>query len=155
MIYLNEDSVEPSIQVLREPSLWSPSGVKRSTLFLIIHQDLFFIYLYIYFPGARSVKSLSMDATFSCPVSIIKPLFTLTPFNILSPLLSTPYLPSGQRYVFQHLFPSPQCCSQANKPVNNLPPGFLAGSSEPGRRRRRQLRPALSGRSPFPSQPVI
>lgn len=49
MIYLNEDSVEPSIQVLREPSLWSPSGVKRSTLFLIIHQDLFlFIYIFIF-----------------------------------------------------------------------------------------------------------
>lgn len=34
--------------------------------------------------------------------------------------------------VFQHLLPSPQSSSEANKLVNNLPPGFLAGSFEPG-----------------------
>lgn len=96
MIYLNEGSVEPSIQVLRKSSLWSRSGIKRSTLFLINHQDVFFYF----FSQARSVKSLSVDATFSCPIGIITTLFTLTPFNIFSPLLSASYLPSGQRYVF-------------------------------------------------------
>lgn len=58
MIYLNEGSIEPSIQVLREPSLWSPSGVKRSTLFLIIHQDLFCLFIYLFSGGQKCKVSV-------------------------------------------------------------------------------------------------
>lgn len=47
-------------------------------------------------------------------------------------MIFSQYLSSGLQYLFQHLFPFPQSCSEANKPVNNLPPRFLAGSFELG-----------------------
>lgn len=65
-------------------------------------------------------------------ISYIQTLFIFRVFFHEWFFLSEWCLSSGQQYVFQHLFPSPQSCSEANKLVNNLPPGFLAGSFEPG-----------------------